>query len=222
MALDGRKHLVTSISSNPGHLLWCGLPDSRRAARVAARLIEPDLLSGWGLRTLSARHQAYNPLSYQLGSVWPHDTALAAAGLWRYGYYDEASQLLQALLEAAVAFEEDRLPELFCGFDRSHGLPVPYEEANSPQAWAAVVPILIVQLFLGLVPDAPRRHCFLAPHLPPWLPRLELRDIVVGTGTLDVTISRHGTQTVIDHVNTKDVEVVVQKVEAPLWGIPPK
>lgn len=222
MALDGHKRTVESISSNPAHLLWCGLPDPRRAAQVAGRLLGPDLFSGWGLRTLSAEHHAYNPLSYQLGSVWPHDTALAAAGLWRYGHYDEPSQLLQAVLEAAGAFEEDRLPELFCGIDRSHGLPVPYEEANSPQAWAAVVPILAAQLFLGLVPDAPHHRCFLTPHLPTWLPRLELRDMVVGRGRLDVTISRHGAQTVLDHVNTKDVEVVLHKVEAPLWGTPPK
>ncbi len=221
MALDGRKRLVRSISSNPTHLLWCGLPDPRRAARVATRVVQPDLFSGWGLRTLSAQHRAYNPLSYQLGSVWPHDTALAAAGLWRYGHYDEAGQLLQAILEAAGAFEEERLPELFCGVDRSHGLPVPYEEANSPQAWAAVVPMLIVQLFLGLVPDASRRRCFLSPHLPAWLPRLELRDIAIGNGRLDVTISRRGTQTVIDHVNTKDVEMRLEQVEAPLWGVPP-
>ena len=137
LALDGEKRLVSSIASNPGHLLWCGLPDPARASAVAARVLKPDLFSGWGLRTLSAQHPAYNPLSYQLGSVWPHDTALCAAGLWRYGHHEEASRLLHAILEAAAAFEEERLPELFCGLDRSHGLPVPYEEANSPQAWAA-------------------------------------------------------------------------------------
>jgi glycogen debranching enzyme len=220
MALDGQKRIVTSLSSNPTHLLWCGLPDARRAARVAARVMQPDLFSGWGLRTLSSQHRAYNPLSYQLGSVWPHDTALAAAGLWRYGHYDEASVLLQAILEAAEAFEEDRLPELFCGIDRSHGLPVPYEEANSPQAWAAVVPTLVVQLFLGLVPDAPRRRCFLSPHLPNWLPRVELHDIAIGDGSVDVTISRRGTKTVIDHLHTKHIEVVLEQVQAPLWGVP--
>lgn len=221
MALDGQKRQVASLSSNPGHLLWCGLPAPRRAALVAARLLEPDLFSGWGLRTLSSGHQAYNPLSYQLGSVWPHDTALAAAGLWRYGCYEEASQLLQAILEAAEAFEEDRLPELFCGLDRSHGLPVPYEGANSPQAWAAAVPILATQLFLGLVPDAPRGRCYLSPHLPAWLPRLEVHGIRIGRGSLDVVISRRNDQTLIDQLNAKELEVVHGTVEAPLWGLPP-
>ncbi|WP_447978279.1 amylo-alpha-1,6-glucosidase [Candidatus Nitrospira bockiana] len=221
MALDGRKRQVRSVSSNPGHLLWCGLPTRPRAERLARRLLEPDLFSGWGLRTLSSRHPAYNPLSYQLGSVWPHDTILAAAGLWRYGFYDAGGRLIEAILEAAEVFEAERLPELFCGVDRSHGLPVPYEEANSPQAWAAVVPILIAQLFLGLVPDAPRQRCFLTPHLPTWLPRLELRGIGVGQGVLDVTITRRRDVTEIDHLNTKNVEVVLETPPAPLWGLPP-
>ena len=221
MALDGHKRQVTSISSNPCHLLWCGLPTRERAQRVAARLLQPDLFSGWGLRTLSGHHRAFNPLSYQLGSVWPHDTALAIAGLWRYGLYREAAALAESILEAAGAFEEGRLPELFCGLDRSHGLPVPYEEANSPQAWAAAVPILIAQLFLGLVPDAPRGRCVLNPHLPKWLPRLELHGMTIGNGSLDITISRRGTETVVDHITAKDIEIAYEQVEAPLGGHPP-
>lgn len=221
MALDGAKRRVQSLSSNPGHLLWCGAADPSRAASVAARFLQADMFSGWGLRTLSAHHRAYNPLSYQLGSVWPHDTMLAAAGLWRYGFRDEAAQLILALLEAASVFEAERLPELFCGLDRSHGLPVPYEEANSPQAWAAVVPILAAQLFLGLVPDAPRHRCILTPHLPVWLPRLELHGIAVGDGHLDITVSRRGAETVVDHLNAKDLEIVRTPSAAPLWGVPP-
>jgi glycogen debranching enzyme len=178
-ALDGQKRQVASISSNPGHLLWCGLPDPKRAAKAARRLLKPDLFSGWGLRTLSSENPAYNPLSYQRGSVWPHDTLLAAAGLWRYGHYEEASTLIRAILEAAGAFEEARLPELFCGLPRSHDLPVPYEQANIPQAWAAASPILAAQLFLGILPDAPHQRCFVSPWLPEWLPRLELRGITI-------------------------------------------
>lgn len=221
LALDGRKRQVTSISSNPGHLLWCGVPSKTRAQRVAERLLKPELFSGWGLRTLSDQHRSFNPLSYQLGSVWPHDTALAIAGLWRYGLHRQAASLAESILEAAGAFEEERFPELFCGLDRSHGLPVPYEGANSPQAWAAAVPILITQLFLGLLPDAPRRRCFLSPHLPEWLPRLELHGITIGSGSLDITISRKGAETVVDHVIAKDVDVVYQRVDAPLYGQPP-
>ena len=173
-ALDGQKRQVAGISSNPGHLLWCGLPNQKRARALAERLLKPDLFSGWGLRTLSSENPAYNPLSYQRGSVWPHDTLLAAAGLWRYGHYEEASTLIRSILEAAGAFEEARLPELFCGLPRSHDLPVPYEQANIPQAWAAAAPILATQLFLGLLPDAPHGRCFVAPWLPEWLPRLEV------------------------------------------------
>ena len=220
LALDGNKAPVRSLASNAGHLLWAGLSARPRAEAVAARFLQPDFFSGWGLRTLSSEHPAYNPLSYHLGSVWPHDTMLAAAGLWRYGLHDAAATLIHVLLEAATAFEEERLPELFCGLDRSHGLPVPYAEANSPQAWAAAVPVLAAQLFLGLVPDAPNQRCYVAPWLPSWLPKLELHGIAVGAGTLDVTVIRRGEETVVDQLNGKDVDVVQQTVGAPLWGDP--
>ncbi|HEU5330897.1 MAG TPA: glycogen debranching N-terminal domain-containing protein [Thermomicrobiales bacterium] len=221
LALDGAKRPVVSVASNPGHLLWCGLPSQARAVAVATRLLAPDLFSGWGLRTLSARHPGYNPMSYQRGSVWPHDTALAAAGLWRYGLREAASTLLKAILEAAAVFEEERLPELFCGLDRAHGVPVPYAEANSPQAWAAAVPLLAAQLFLGLAPDAPRGRCFLTPWLPAWLPRLTVRGIAVGSGHLDVTLAGCGAATVIEDLRADGVAVLRAATLAPLWGDPP-
>jgi glycogen debranching enzyme len=220
LALDGRKRQVRSIASNAGHLLWCGLPGPEHAATVAGRLLEPDMFSGWGLRTLSARHPAYNPLSYQRGSVWPHDTMLAAAGFWRYGLREQASRMIKALLEAAGAFEDDRLPELFCGLDRTSGLPVPYEEANSPQAWAAAAPILAAQLFLGIVADAARGRCFLSPWLPSWLPRLELHGIEVGDSHVSVTITGHGDRTTIESLDAGQLDIVKATVEAPLWGRP--
>jgi glycogen debranching enzyme len=218
LALDGRKQPVTSISSNPGHLLWSGLPAPDRADAVARRLLEPDLFSGWGLRTLSSEHPRYNPLSYQRGSVWPHDTALVAAGLWRYGKREEAATLLRAILEAACIFEDDRLPELFCGFDRSIGAPVPYREANVPQAWASATPVLAVQLFLGLVPDAPRNRCFVEPWLPEWLSHLEARGIRVGRGCVDVAVAREGRQTVVIELAGTDVETIAGEAPAVLWG----
>jgi len=220
LALDGNKRQVRSIASNPGHLLWCGLPSRDRASRVASRLLEPDMYTGWGLRSLSAKHAAYNPLSYQRGSVWPFDTALAAAGLWRYGLREAASTLLRAILEAAVAFELERLPELFCGLDRSFGLPVPYLKANTPQAWSAAVPVLAAQLFLGLVPDAARGRCYLSPWLPDWLPTLKMRRIAVGPGTLDITLARTGDETVIVDIHARDIEIVKGTTTAPLWGNP--
>src|SRR5205823_5065523 len=119
----------------------------------------------------------YNPISYQLGSVWTHDNAILAAGLVRYGLRDEAARVLDALFAAASAFERNRLPELFCGLPRGLAGPVPYERANSPQAWAAAAPVLAVQLFLGLVPDVPRGKIYLSPWLPAWLPSLEVLGI---------------------------------------------
>jgi glycogen debranching enzyme len=221
IALDGRKEPVASISSNPGQLLWCGLPGQERASAVARRLLAPELFTGWGLRTLSNEHPRYNPLSYQIGSVWPHDTALAAAGLTRYGLREEAGALLRAVLEAACAFEDDRLPELFGGFERSIGAPVPYREANVPQAWASAAPILAVQLFLGLVPDAPHGRCFLAPWLPEWLPSVRVRGIELGGGTVGVCLARGDETTVIDELAGTDIDVIAGEASAPLWGRPP-
>jgi glycogen debranching enzyme len=221
LAVDGAKQPLASISSNPGHLLWCGLPTRDSARAVADRLVERDLDSGWGLRTLSSDHPSFNPLSYQRGSVWPHDTALAAAGLARYGHDGHAARLIRGVLEAAGMFEGDRLPELFCGFDRAGGPPVPYAEANVPQAWSAAAPILATQTFLGLVPDAPHRRCFLRPWLPDWLPRLDVRGIRIGDATVDIALRRAGDETEVDVTATNDLDVVLASVPAPLWGAPP-
>lgn len=217
-ALNGRKEAVRSISSNPGHLLWCGLPSLERAACVADRLLAPDMFSGWGLRTLSSMNPAYNPLSYQLGSVWPFDTAIAAAGLRRYGRFAAGDTLIRAVLESAAAFEHERLPELFCGIDRSLGPPLPYAKANVPQAWSAAAPILAAALFLGLVPDAPHGRCYLSPRLPDWLPRLAVRGIAIGAGRLDVVIARRKSETVVEDLSSQGIEAVTAAVEAPLWG----
>jgi glycogen debranching enzyme len=220
LALDAGKRIVSSIASNSGHLLWCGLPAADRAARVARRLMAEDMFSGYGVRTLSARHRSYNPLSYQLGSVWPHDSALFAAGLARYGFGGPAARVLRGILDAAAAFEQSRLPELFCGFARDDGPPVPYEKANVPQAWAAAVPLLAAQLFLGLVPDAGKQCCYVAPWLPDWLPRLEITGIEIGGGRLDVTIARRGSETRLEHAQHPSMEVLVGTPVAPLWGAP--
>src|SRR5205085_3726103 len=113
-------------------------------ADAGRRYMVSDRRVGSALRGVLHQKLAYNPLAYQRGPVWPQDTALAAAGLWRYGLHEPASILLRSLLEAAAAFEAERLPELFCGLDRADGLPVPYEDANSPQAWAAAAPVMAV------------------------------------------------------------------------------
>lgn len=147
IALDGEKRPVDAIASNAALCLWSGIAASGRAARVVARLSEDDVWSGWGLRTLSSRMARYNPLGYHNGTIWPHDTALAAAGFLRYGHTTAARRLLDGLLSAAAAFPEQRLPELFAGYPRGSGnCPVPYPDANVPQAWAAGAVVLAAHL----------------------------------------------------------------------------
>jgi len=219
MALDGDKQQVLSIGSNPGQLLWCGLANPSRARRTTKRLLADDMFSGWGLRTLSATHRRYNPLSYQRGSVWPHDTLLTAAGMFRYGLRDEAATLIRGVLDAACALEESRLPELFCGIERELGGPVPYAEANIPQAWAAAAAPLAVQLFLGIVPDAPRGRVYLDPWLPEWLDRLEIDQLAIGGSIVRIVVVRDGSSTTIEEVEAKHLEVVAGPTEAALWGL---
>ncbi len=153
LALDGAKRQVDAIASNAGHCLWSGIVRKERAAALAERLLSAELFSGWGVRTLSSAMARYHPLSYHNGSVWPHDTALIAAGLARYGLHAAASELIGALFEAAAAMPEHRLPELFAGHARrSAAFPVPYPGANAPQAWAAGAVVLAVETLLRLHP----------------------------------------------------------------------
>ncbi len=156
LALDGDKHQVDVVASNVGHCLWTGIVDDAVAERVVEHLLSPDMFTGFGLRTLSARAAAYNPVSYHNGSVWPHDTVLGASGIARYGFGDEAERVLAGLLDAADAFG-GRLPELFCGFGREEiPVPVPYPTSCSPQAWAAGVPFELLRVAVGLEADVPR------------------------------------------------------------------
>jgi glycogen debranching enzyme len=151
IALDGQKRQVDSITSNPGHLLWCGLPEPDAAARVAERLLSREMCSGWGIRTMATDMTAYNPFSYHNGSVWPHDNSLIIAGLARYGLGDAATRLINAMLDAAACFELNRLPELFCGYARDQTpFPVDYPVACSPQAWASGSVILMLQTMAGI------------------------------------------------------------------------
>jgi len=151
VALDGRKQQVDSIASNPGHCLWTGIVSEDKAAKVVSRLMAPDMFSGWGIRTLSTEARRYNPLSYHNGSVWPHDNSIIAAGMNRYGFYREASQIAMALVEATAIMPSHTLPELFAGYPRrAYSFPVPYPAANSPQAWASGSIIFLMEALLGL------------------------------------------------------------------------
>ncbi len=195
LALDGDKHRVASVASNMGHLLWCDVPSDQEAAEVARHLVGPALASGWGLRTLSQRMAGFNPISYHVGSVWPHDTALACEGLRRFGLDEPAMRLAGDLMEALPPFDH-RLPELFGGHEREPGdVPVPYPSACRPQAWAAGVPLQLATMFLGLEPHVPEGRVSLSPALPTGLSALEVRDIPFQGGPLSVRVDRAaGTQ----------------------------
>lgn len=213
LALDGRKQQVDGIASNAGHALWSGIASAERAASVGRALTSGAMWSGWGIRTLSSEMVGYNPIGYHLGTVWPHDNAICAAGFARYGLSDEARKVAGALLEATVYFREARLPELFCGFQREKSpLPVPYPVACSPQAWAAGSLFHIVSATLGMQPDA-RQQCLelLRPALPEWLPELRLRNLRVGNALVDISFAGQDGSTSVEVLRrTGDVDVSVR------------
>lgn len=195
-ALDGEKKPVKTIASNAGHLLWSGIVRPDRAERVVRRLREPDMWSGWGVRTLSARHPAYNPFSYQNGSVWPHDNGIIAMGFKRYGFAEEAAMIARDISEAGQYFLLNRLPELYAGIEREAGtFPVQYLGANVPQAWAAGSVFHLLRAMLGLDADAPKNRLYVDPLLPAWLTDLTVRRLRVGRATVDLRFWREGTVT---------------------------
>ncbi|WP_280385551.1 glycogen debranching N-terminal domain-containing protein [Nocardia wallacei] len=200
LALDGKKNQVDALSSNVGHCLWTGIVDDEHAAILVDRLANEGMDCGFGLRTLSSRMGRYNPMSYHNGSVWPHDTAIAVAGLLRYQHIPGAAELAErlagGLLEAILAFGA-RPPELFCGFERTgFPSPVPYPTSCSPQAWASASTLLLMRSFLGLQPDVPRRTLTLAPRLPDRAGRVRLSDLRLGPAT--VNIQAKGTTVKVD------------------------
>ena len=180
-ALDGEKRPVMSVVSNAGHCLWSGIVKRERAGRVVDRLMQPDMYSGWGIRTLSSKHPAYNPYSYQNGSVWPHDNSMAAIGMRRYGYGRQAARVAQDVAEAGSFFTLNQLPELYAGIQREESsFPVQVLGANVPQAWAAGSVFSMTQMLLGIHADAPRKRILVDPLLPDWLPDMTLSKLAVG------------------------------------------
>ncbi|HZB03833.1 MAG TPA: amylo-alpha-1,6-glucosidase [Actinomycetota bacterium] len=196
-ALDGDKRPVRTPVSNPGHGLYCGILEPGRAEVVARRLFEPDMFSGWGIRTMSKDAAGYNPMSYHNGTVWPHDNALIAAGLKRYGFLDQTNRVATAMFEAAQFADYLRLPELFCGFTRrTPSPPVQYPVACSPQAWAAGAPFLLLQAMLGISAAAHENVLTVnKPHMPTWLNEVEIRNLRVGDSTLSLVFRREGETT---------------------------
>jgi glycogen debranching enzyme len=180
-------------ASNPGHLLYCGLPSPERAEKVTEQLLTPAFNSGWGLRTLATGEPRFNPMSYHNGSVWPHDTALCTAGMARYGNREGAIRVMASTFEAAVRFEM-RMPELFCGFSRERGEPpVAYPVACLPQAWSSGAAFMLLQACLGLRVDGFRREIHVdKPQLPIGIDNLIVRGITVGEDTVDLEFQRLG------------------------------
>jgi glycogen debranching enzyme len=187
---DGRQ--VRSVSSNDGHLLAAGIVPDRLAHALARRLFAEDMFSGWGLRTLSADHPAYNPFSYHRGAVWPVEAGTTALGLARYGCREQLHRLAEATFAAAALFEGHRLPEAISGLprDAAHPHPGVHPQACSPQGWSASAVVAVVQALLTLRPVAPLRTILVDPHLPEWLPDLELQGVQVGGATFDLAVRR--------------------------------
>lgn len=192
LALDGDKRPCRVRTSNAGHALYTGIARNRRATPLARTLLDPDIFTGWGIRTLAAGSARFNPMSYHNGSVWPHDNALIASGLSRYGYNMEAARLLTSMFEAAQSMDLKRMPELFCGFDRreEHG-PTRYPVACLPQAWAAGAVFMLLEACLGVAIDAPsHRIRFSRPTLPDFLEQVTVTDLEVGNCTVDIQLRR--------------------------------
>jgi glycogen debranching enzyme len=193
MALDSKQRPVRSIASNALHCVATGIVDEHHVPRTMERLFAPDMFSGWGIRTLSSEHPAYNPYSYHRGTVWPVEHGPFAVGAYRYGLHDQVEQVCRAQFEVAALFEHHRLPECFSGHarDADHPFPALYPAANSPQAWSATTVFTLLQAMLGLQPFAPFRMLFIDPHLPPWLPEITLRRLRVAEAQLDIRFFRN-------------------------------
>ncbi|MCW3477698.1 amylo-alpha-1,6-glucosidase [Limobrevibacterium gyesilva] len=195
-ALDGEKRKVLTAASNVGHCLWTGIVRPDRARRVMERLMAPDMFSGWGIRTLSSRHPAFNPYSYHNGSVWPHDNGLIAEGFKRYGFIEAAARVAHAISDSAAYFAMHQVPELYAGVARNGSdFPVQCLGANVPQAWAAGSAFSFLQAALGLAPDAPNNRLYVDPVLPDWLSEITVAGLDVGQQSFDIHFHREGAAT---------------------------
>jgi glycogen debranching enzyme len=193
MAVDGHGKPCRVKGSNPGHLLFCGLPTPERAKKVADTLLSAAFHNGFGVRTLAQGEPRFNPMSYHNGSVWPHDTAICAMGLARYGQRDGVVSMTSGLFETAAHYGM-RLPELFCGFPRQPGEPpVAYPVACLPQAWAAGSAFMMLQACLGITVDGWNREVNLSdPRLPIGIDHLQIDGLVIGGLSTDITFENIG------------------------------
>lgn len=195
LALDGKKRPCRVKGSNMGHCLYAGIASLERARKTAELLMQDDFFSGWGIRTLAKGQPRFNPMSYHNGSIWPHDNALIAEGLSRYGFNHYAAVVMDALFYMSQFTELSRFPELFCGFDKREDQgPTLYPVACSPQAWVAATPFLLLKACLGLRIDATKKTISLNnPHLPSSLETVRISNLNVGGTIIDFMVRRHGT-----------------------------
>jgi glycogen debranching enzyme len=211
MALDRDKKKLEVVASNPGHLLFSRALKADRARAVANRLMQPDMNSGWGWRTMSADEKVFNPLSYHRGSVWPHDNSLIAHGMALYDFRRPALQILTQMFQAAQTFRDHRLPELFCGVQRrEYDVPVHYPVSCSPQAWASGAIMLMLTSVLGIRPNAPKKELnVLNPELPEWLDYFHLRNLKIGKSRVSLDFSRRGNRTFCNVVEVEGEKLLV-------------
>lgn len=213
LALDGNKQPCRVSSSNAGQCLFTGIVNEVRATRLVKNLMSEDSFNGWGIRTIAARTNRYNPMSYHNGSVWPHDVALIAWGMSKYGFTEDAERLFNAMFAAANYMELSRLPEVFCGFPRRRGEgPTLYPHACSPQAWASGSVFLFLQAMLGIEIDAREMHLrFRYPKLPASIESLRLTDIKIGSSRVDAVIQNYHHDVSVQLEKREGVTVTVVK-----------
>ena len=221
MGLDAHKERIETTTSNPGHALWTGLLRGRDARLTARRLLADDMLTGWGIRTLSSHAPSYNPMSYHNGAVWPHDTALIALGMKRAGDDNAACEVASQILEAGLLFPGGRLPELWCGFarDRRHrSTPAQYPVGCSPQAWAAGSAFMLLQALLGLEANARDGDLGgggtlrLRPSLPPWLHRIRYTNMRVAGRQVAFEIKREDDRLAVDVIDSAGLRIETSQV----------
>lgn len=215
LALQRDHEPCAVLASNPGQALWTGIADPDKARKMAERLLSSEMFDGWGVRTLSDRERRYNPVGYHVGTIWPHDNSLIVAGLRRYGLDNEACRVFTGIIEAALRFDINRLPELFAGFTReAYDLPVRYPVACHPQAWAAGAIPLMVQAILGLVPDAfNHRLRIVRPVFPDFLRFIEFKGLRVGTAQADLRFERTANGVAVEILEVRGELDIVRELD---------
>ena len=211
IALDGEKRPCAVQSSNAGHTLFSGIVKEEYARRLADTLMAEHSFSGWGIRTLSKNEHRYNPMSYHNGSIWPHDNSIIAMGLANYGFKDKTMQILTGMFDSSINIDLHRLPELFCGFERLPGQgPTLYPVACSPQAWASGAVFYILQACLGLTFSAQKPQIrFHHPQLPDFIHRLQITNLRLGNGVIDLAFRRHTNDVGINVLRKEgDIDIV--------------